>query len=215
MLNSLKVTSVVVLALCACFCGMRVGGDEVRKLDSEQAESKQSNSEESEAKKTTEGLVVNFSLAPKKGGGRYRRPYVAVWLEDKEGFPVKTAALWLQTSAPGPRWHRDLTRWYRNDRVRKLAEKTDLIDAISGATRGPGDYSAHFDGTDNSGKALDSGKYTLCIEVAREHGTYQIIRETIEWGDKAIEKKALKPNVEISVANYSYVPVSASAAKGE
>ncbi|MEM7233491.1 MAG: DUF2271 domain-containing protein, partial [Planctomycetota bacterium] len=56
--------------------------------------------------KEASGLHVRFTLnKPKRG--RYRRPYVAVWLEDSDGFPVKTAVLWIQTTAPGPRWHRD------------------------------------------------------------------------------------------------------------
>ncbi|MEM7010752.1 MAG: DUF2271 domain-containing protein [Verrucomicrobiota bacterium] len=127
------------------------------------------------------GLVVDFKLNRPKGG-RYRRPYVAVWLEDQDGYPVKTAVLWMQTERPGPRWHRDLTRWYRNDRTRKPVEKSDLIGVISGATRGPGKYEARFHGNDNAGDPLPEGKYTLCLEVAREHGTYQIIRESVMLG---------------------------------
>ncbi|HCO26668.1 MAG TPA: hypothetical protein DIT97_27990, partial [Gimesia maris] len=84
--------------------------------------------------KSTAGLNVDFTLK-RPEGGRYRRPYVAVWLEDEDGFPVKTALLWMQTKQPGPRWHRDLTRWYRNDRFRKLAENKELIGTISAATR--------------------------------------------------------------------------------
>ncbi|HBL44974.1 MAG TPA: hypothetical protein DDZ90_16445, partial [Planctomycetaceae bacterium] len=82
------------------------------------------------SEKSTAGLNVDFTLN-RPEGGRYRRPYVAVWLEDEDGFPVKTALLWMQTKQPGPRWHRDLTRWYRNDRFRKLAEDKELIGTIS------------------------------------------------------------------------------------
>lgn len=153
------------------------------------------------------GLHVQFSLN-RPDGNRYRRPYVAVWLEDQENFPVKTQVLWIQTEQPGPRWHRDLTRWYRNDRLRKVAEKTDLIDGISGATRGPGQYEAHFDGTDNEGQPLKPGKYTLCLEVAREHGTYQVIRHVVVWGDQPIEQTALSDNVEMSNVSISYRPSS-------
>ena len=160
------------------------------------------------------GLLVDFTLNRPKGG-RYRRPYVAVWLEDKDGFPVKTAVLWLQTDAPGPRWHRDLTRWYRNDRLRKVAERTDLIGTISGATRGPGRYQARFDGTDNAGDPLPPGEYTLCLEVAREHGTYQLIREKVALKGKPIARKALKPNVELSAVSYEYVPPKAANGKAD
>ncbi|MEX0793796.1 MAG: DUF2271 domain-containing protein [Pirellulaceae bacterium] len=152
------------------------------------------------------GLLVDFKLA-RPSGSRYRRPYVAVWLEDAEGFPVKTAILWMQTEQPGPRWHRDLTRWFRNDRLRKVVENVDLIETVAGATRGPGQYQARFDGTDNTGKPLPTGEYVLCLEVTREHGSYQIIRQKISWGDKPIPQTPLKGNVEIESANFTYTPV--------
>ncbi|HBE69739.1 MAG TPA: hypothetical protein DDW52_16460, partial [Planctomycetaceae bacterium] len=139
-------------------------------------------------------------------GSRYRRPYVAIWLEDAEGFPVKTAILWIQTEQPGPRWHRDLTRWYRNNRMRKAVEKEKLIGTISSATRGAGEYQAVFDGTDNAGKKLPSGTYTLCLEVAREHGTYQLIREKVKLDGSAIAKQELKGNIEMSKVAYQYLP---------
>ncbi|MEM9366179.1 MAG: DUF2271 domain-containing protein [Planctomycetota bacterium] len=159
-----------------------------------------------ESTRTNEpGLHVWFSL-DRPSGSRYRKPYLAVWLEDEDGFPVKTATLWWQTEQPGPRWHRDLTRWYRNDRMRKIVEKTDLVDGISGATRGPGDYETHFDGTDNSGKRLPPGKYTLCLEAARENGTYKIIRRPIDWGDTPIARTELKGNIEIPHAAFEFRP---------
>jgi len=148
-------------------------------------------------------LEVKFQLAKPEGAG-YRRPYVAVWLEDADEFPVKTALLWMTTKQPGPRWHRDLIRWYRNDRARKLADDTDLIGTISGATRGPGDYKAVFDGLDDAGKPLKAGKYTLYVEVAREHGTYQLIRQPLTLGADPIAATKLKGNVEVESASYEY-----------
>ncbi|MEL6109879.1 MAG: DUF2271 domain-containing protein [Planctomycetota bacterium] len=152
-----------------------------------------------------DGLHVWFKLN-RPEGRRYRRPYVAVWLEDKDGFPVKTSVLWIQTDQPGPRWHRDLTRWFRNDRMRLLVEDESLIDTVSGATRGPGDYEAHFDGTDNSGSPLAPGTYTLCIEAAREHGTYKIIRKKFDWGTASIKRTDLKGNLEVSEASFEFRP---------
>tara|TARA_B100000676_G_scaffold23764_1_gene21205 strand:- start:5047 stop:6597 length:1551 start_codon:yes stop_codon:yes gene_type:complete len=159
---------------------------------------------------TNTGLRVSFSLN-RPEGGRYRRPYVAIWLEDKDGFPVKTALLWLQVEQPGPRWHRDLTRWYRNDRSRRLVENVDLIKTVAGATRGPGKYETHFDGTDNSGKPLPSGQYTLCIEVAREHGTYQIIRKSIKLGTDSIQRTKISGNIEVGEVSFEYTPPTSRA----
>ena len=90
--------------------------------------------------------------------------------------------------------------------MRKVVEQSELIGTISGATRGPGEYKARFDGTDNDGKPLPDGDYVLCLEVAREHGTYQIIREPLELNGAAIAEKSLKSNIEVSSAAYKYEP---------
>jgi hypothetical protein len=151
------------------------------------------------------GLWVHFTLN-RPEDGIYRRPYVAIWLEDADGFPVKTALLWIKTDGSGPTWHRELSRWYRNDSTRQLTENTNLIGTISSATRGPGEYQARFDGTDNAGKPLPHGKYLLCLEVAREYGSYRLIRARVEITGRAIARTELKSNVEIGAAWYEYVP---------
>ncbi|MCA9069635.1 MAG: DUF2271 domain-containing protein, partial [Planctomycetaceae bacterium] len=117
-------------------------------------------------------LTVSFELN-RANGSRYRRPYVAVWVEDKDGFPVRTLVLWLQEGR-GARWYRDLKRWYKQDSIRQLVEEKKLIGTISAATKPPGKYKAVWDGKDNAGKLVKKGKYTLYIEAAREHGTYQL-----------------------------------------
>ena len=99
-----------------------------------------------------------------------KRPYVAAWVEDADGFPVKTLLLWVQKDGPGPRWIPDLKRWHRADRLRKLAEDSDLVQTISEATRQPGSHAVTWDGTDNGGLPLPPGDYVLCLEAAREHG---------------------------------------------
>lgn len=164
------------------------------------------------AKPELHELLVKFEL-DRPPGGRYHRPYVAVWLENADEFPVKTAVLWMQTKQPGPRWHRDLLRWYRRDLVRKEAEGAPLIGTVSAATRGPGEYSAMFDGLDDAGKPLKPGKYTLFIEAAREKGTYQLIRQPLELGADAIEETSLKGNVEVKAASYVYRPREAAESK--
>ena len=70
-------------------------------------------------------LVVNFEINhPEAEKGRYRRPYVAIWVEDSEGKPVRTLALWVSLGGSGPfQWLPDLKRWYKSDEDRKLAEK--------------------------------------------------------------------------------------------
>ena len=54
------------------------------------------------------------------------------------------------------------------------------------------------------GAAAAQGSYFLCIEAAREHGPYELIRETLTLGSKAFTQ-ALTPNGELTKASVSYV----------
>ena len=83
-------------------------------------------------------MEVEFEIARPSSGRRYRRPYVAVWIEDDDGFPVRTLCLFLMQRNPGPRWYRDLRRWYSGDQMRRMVDDRDLIGTISKPTRNPG-----------------------------------------------------------------------------
>jgi FAD:protein FMN transferase len=150
-------------------------------------------------------VVVNFEINGPEGANmrRYRRPYVAVWVENKDGFPVRTLSLWVQNTGKGPRWIPDLRGWYRSDKARRMMDESDLVVTVSRATRQPGKYSVNWDGTDDHGKPLESGEYTIFIEAAREHGTYQSIRKQVTLSDKPFVEE-LKGNVEIKSASIEY-----------
>ena len=148
-------------------------------------------------------LNVDLEINQPAEGRRYRRPYVAVWVEDKEGYPVKTLILWVQSTGPGPRWIPDLKRWYRSDRIRKLAEETDLVELVSEATRKPGKYSVSWKGKDNTGKLVAPGEYTVYIESAREHGTYQLLRKKVTFGKEPFAEE-FDSNIEIKAAKFEY-----------
>ena len=45
-----------------------------------------------------------------------------------------------------------------------------------------------WDGKDNHGKQLAGGEYTIFIEAAREHGTYQSIRQQVSLSDQAVQR---------------------------
>lgn len=78
-------------------------------------------------------VVINLELA-RIDEPRFRRPYVAVWIEDKDKFPIRTVGLWLGKT----RWLPDLKAWYRADRLRALAEGSEITASVSSATRPPG-----------------------------------------------------------------------------
>jgi thiamine biosynthesis lipoprotein ApbE len=150
-------------------------------------------------------LVINFEInSPEAEKGRYRRPYVAVWVEDKDGRPVRTLVLWVSMGGSGPyQWLPDLKRWYQGDQDRKLVEKKEIFFTVSRPTRPPGKYKIIWDGKDNHGRQLEGGEYMLTIEAAREHGTYQSIRKQMTLTGKPFREE-LKGNVEIRSASIEY-----------
>ncbi len=111
----------------------------------------------------------------------------------------------MQTDEPGPRWHRDLKRWYKNDAMRRLVDDKKLIGTISAATKPPGTYKVAWDGKDDHGNLVAKGKYTLYIEAAREHGTYQLMSKEVNVGDEEV-KLDLGQNEEIKMAKAQYRP---------
>ena len=74
---------------------------------------------------------------------------------------------------------------------------------MSKPTRNPGTYKVEWDGRDDGGKLLKPGAYTLNLESAREHGTYQLMKQSFEFGGKSFSKD-LKGNVEIKSASVNY-----------
>jgi hypothetical protein len=119
-------------------------------------------------------LAVDLEIAAQQGF-RYHRPYVAVWVEDATGRPVRTLSLWVNTSGRGPRYIRELRRWLTAERDQENA----LVSTVSSATRLPGQYSVTWNGRDDLGKVVDQGTYRVFIEAAREHGSYQLMQQAL------------------------------------
>ena len=147
---------------------------------------------------TSDELVINLELG-QPDAGRYRRPYVAVWMEDKDRFPVRTLALWYQK----PRWLPELNAWSHDDRLRNMAEGADITSSVSSATRPPGKYTLKWDGKDNQGKLVKAGIYTVCIEAAREHGTHQLLRQDIDFNGRP-KQMQLPGNAEMAGISLDY-----------
>ncbi|WP_394205838.1 DUF2271 domain-containing protein [Shewanella waksmanii] len=114
-------------------------------------------------------LAIDLNLA-EITEGQYLRPYTAVWVEDSRGKHVDTIALWRWDE--GEKWLKDIRRWWR-----KIGrEEAGFIDGVTGATRPSGAYKLDWDMTDSAGSAVKSGKYTLLVEVVREHGNRSLVR---------------------------------------
>jgi thiamine biosynthesis lipoprotein ApbE len=147
-------------------------------------------------------LTVTLDLARQMG----RRPYVAVWIENADHVPVRTLALWFDKQ----RYLPELRAWYRADRLRSLADGTTIVTAVSSATRSPGKYTLTWDGKDQQGKPVPAGTYTVVIEAAREHGTYQITRQDMIFS-AAPAHADLPGNAEIAAMSLDYHRLAAAA----
>ena len=147
-------------------------------------------------------LAVALEIAAQQGY-RYHRPYVAVWIADAEGRPVRTLSVWVNTSGRGPRYIRELRRWFSMERDLEDAGGPDLIATTSSATRLPGQYTVTWNGRDDRGNVVEQGTYRVFIEAAREHGTYQLMQQDLTLAAKPVAAD-LPGNEEIGRARVEY-----------
>ncbi len=132
----------------------------------------------------SEGYQVTVAVElPKIDAKRYRKPYTAIWIEDDKGKAVKTLAVWGNS----PKYLKDLNDWWKIGK-----DDTDLVKAVTRATRGPGKYDLAWDGKDDKGTALPQGIYTVRVEVHREFGAHLRQSGKIECKDKAATVKLAK-----------------------
>ncbi|MDG2669808.1 DUF2271 domain-containing protein, partial [Vibrio parahaemolyticus] len=132
---------------------------------------------------------------PKIDTSMYARPYVAVWVEDEQRQSVKTIQLWVGKDE----WLKDMRSWWR--KVGRYDR--DLIDAVTSATRPAGQYRFVWDGTNDAGERLVQGDYTLHVEVVREHGGRNYLRQKMTLADSEVRYQ-LKPTQETGVITVSY-----------
>lgn len=139
-------------------------------------------------------MAIRFTFAVgAEGRGPVRNPYIAVWIETPSEEMVSTIAVWhLQQNE---RWLGELRRWY--------AMAGGQGASVSAATRVPGEYTLEWDCTDPTGAKVAAGEYYVCIEAAREHGPYELIREPMSLGSDPVDK-AFQPAGELTAASGAY-----------
>ena len=148
------------------------------------------------------GAQLEVSFTYSASGDRIRNPYIAVWVETTDGAMVQTVSLWLKSNKS--RYLDHLKRWYNAEANLLDAGGANNLDAISGASRAPGEYQVVWDGTDVNGNLVAQGEYVLCIEAAREHGPYGLVSGPITIGAAAFET-TLADNGELSGATVNFV----------
>lgn len=115
-------------------------------------------------------IIPTIDISP------YARPYVAVWIEDAQRKPIRTVQLWVGKDE----WLKDIRSWWR-----KVGRYDPvLVDAVTSATRPAGKYRFTWDGLDQDGQRVEQGKYTFYVEVVREYGGRNYLRQKLELGEK-------------------------------
>ena len=141
-------------------------------------------------------LAISLELNQQQGFAK--RPFAAIWVENKDKATVKTIALWYNK----PRWLPDVREWYRRNGG-LLSTDPAAFSSITSATRSPGKYSLKWDGKDDKGNTLKPGVYTIYIEVVREHGGYDLLHQEVDCNEIP-QLFNLKGNVEIAGASLDY-----------
>jgi hypothetical protein len=140
--------------------------------------------------------AIELSLIP---GYRVHRPYVAVWVENEQHAPVRTIALWFGKY----KYLNELRAWSREENMRSVSEDNHVLNSVSSATRPPGKYTFRWDGKDDFGNLVKAGKYTVLIEAAREHGSYQLMHQEMDFNGSP-KQFQLPGDVEIASATLDY-----------
>lgn len=119
------------------------------------------------------GYQVTFTLNLKK---TWVRPYVAIWVEDAFGKMVKVLAVW-------GREHKHLRRM--TSYWKQAGRDLKAVRAISRPSRAGGKYTLVWDGTDDQGKPVAQGQYSVHIELYRKEGKHFDLSGPIECGSQA------------------------------
>jgi FAD:protein FMN transferase len=143
-------------------------------------------------------LTVSIELSLIEGY-RVHRPYIAVWIEDAGHAPVRTIALWFGKY----KYLNELRAWSRKESMRSVSEDTHVMNSVSSATRPPGKYSFKWDGRDDFGNPVKAGIYTVMIEAVREHGSYQLMHQDLDFNSSP-KQFQLPGDVEIASATLDY-----------
>jgi len=143
-------------------------------------------------------LLINLELAEIQSI-RVHRPYVAVWIVDKDKKPVRSIALWYNKT----KFLDEISSWY-DAYYSKLSESDRSVSSTTSATRPAGSYILKWDGKNDKGELVKRGLYTIMIEVAREHGTHQLMKQEMDF-TKAPVPVTLRSNVEVAAASLDYV----------
>lgn len=142
------------------------------------------------------GNVVTIKLNVKQQSRKGKRPYMAAWVVDKNGRPIKTLAVWGNKS----KYYKKLSSWYRlGSSFREQAR------SVTRASRSAGVYTFAWDGTDRAGKPVPTGAYSVYIELVRDKGSHVVMTASIDCAG-ASDSATMRANAESDGASITYGP---------
>lgn len=122
---------------------------------------------------------LNISFDFKHGG--IASSQFAIWLEDEGGKLVKTIFVTSFTATRGYSFRPDaLPIWV--SKAKPGAMQDSEVDAVSGATPQNGSLTYSWDGTNDKGVKVESGKYNFFIEGTLYWSSRVLFSGTVDWG---------------------------------
>lgn len=130
-----------------------------------------------------EQLHVSFNF---NRGGIASSQY-AVWIEDAKGSLVRTLYATSFTAKGGYQFRKEsLPTWVSKSQLGKMPAAE--VDAITGATPQSGRLTYTWDGTDQQGRTMPEGTYSLVIEGSTYWESRVIYKGIISWRENNTEK---------------------------
>jgi thiamine biosynthesis lipoprotein len=113
-------------------------------------------------------LTMDYTI-PRLRQTLYERPYVAIWVSDTHGKPMRNLLL----LGADERWARNNSIWWRR------AGSGTRLDTynVTRPTRGPGEYQLVWDGKDENGASLLEGEYQLNVEATSRYGGHDYVSQ--------------------------------------
>ncbi|MDB5724133.1 MAG: hypothetical protein JWQ16_887 [Novosphingobium sp.] len=135
---------------------------------------------------------------PRIDAAPYRKPYVAVWLEDARGKQVRMVSVFHDQARIGGRWLPDLRTWWRAGG----RAMTMPADGISRPTQAPGRHTVTLRGLEG----LAPGRYTVVVEAAREKGGRDLVKVPFEWAAGRRGAGSARGTTELGAVAVSVLP---------
>ncbi|HWW49397.1 MAG TPA: DUF2271 domain-containing protein [Xanthobacteraceae bacterium] len=151
------------------------------------------------------GSAVIAIDIPRLNVAEYHKPYVAFWIESKDGSQITNLAVWYDVKLKndeGTKWLKDMRQWWR----RTGRELTMPSDGLSSPTRPPGTHKLTFDAGKTPLSKLGSGEYVLVVEAAREVGGRELLKIPFQWPPKAPTSAEAKGEHEIGNVTLTLTP---------